>query len=180
MESFSVIEVLKLGFPGLIFLLSFTSYMLLSQEKKAHEPRKNILDVIKVFMYINCVLAILTILAPIIAPLVESVIPPRDAEESLFNVHAEVSGLNLEKGKSAICQGTNYKLRYILIIDPKTNNGTEVFAERTIPCPADLTIFINKEDATLLGWRDDAKTGSINAIVAPRGYKFVDQPIPGR
>lgn len=180
MESFSVLEILKLGFPGLIFLLSFMSYMLLSKEKKAPEPNNNILGVIKSFMYTNCILAVLTIVAPIIAPLVETFAHSTNAEETLFNIRAEVSTLNLEKGKSAICQGTKYKSRYILISDPKTNNATDVFAERTVPCSADLTILINKEDATLLGWRDDAKTGSVNAVVAPLGYKFLNQPIPGR
>ena len=86
-----VVEILRFGLPGLVFLLSMMSFRLLSKEQTKPEPDPNILKSIKQFMYVNIFLAVLTILAPLLDSLSKE-------EESIYNVQAKISGTPLAEG----------------------------------------------------------------------------------
>ena len=64
-KGLDVVSVLKVGLPGLVFLLSLFSYRLLASEQQNAAPRKVILDSIRKYTYINLTFAVLTLLAPL-------------------------------------------------------------------------------------------------------------------
>lgn len=66
MDNWDIIEILKVGLPGLVFLLSAFSYRLLAREQGKSRPNHDMLESIKHYMYINVLLAILTAMSPLI------------------------------------------------------------------------------------------------------------------
>jgi hypothetical protein len=164
MDNLNVVDILKMGLPGLVLLLSVLSYRLLANEQGNSNPREGVLRSIKQFMYLNLVFAMLTVAAP----LIEGKFAPKSKE---FTVSA-VSGEALVKGSAAVCSGTDYANRYLLLRDSETGKLIQVFARSVIPCDQNPVIAINAEDAVNLGWSGASKQKDVRVVVALPGYMF--------
>lgn len=165
MENWNIIEILKLGLPGLVFLLSMLSYRLLSKEqgKKAHSLK--MLSSIKIFMYINVAFAMLTLASPIIDYTFFT-------KSKIFDIDAKIGITDLEQEKAAVCYNADYSNRYLLIKDIKTGRLIQVFAASLIPCGTTKLIGLSNKDAHQLGWTTE-NSGMVEVVTAPPGYKFV-------
>jgi hypothetical protein len=163
-ENLNVVDILKMGLPGLVLLLSVLSYRLLANEQGNEHPRDGVLKSIKQFMYLNLVFAVLTIAAP----LAEGKFAPKSAE---FTVPA-MAGANLVKGSAAVCSGTDYANRYLLVRDVETGKLIQVFARSVIPCDKNPQIAINVQDAENLGWQTGMGQKDVRVVVALPGYMF--------
>ncbi len=167
MKDIDFLEILKLGPPGLVFLLSLLSCWLLALEQKRPEVRESVLNTIQKYININAAFVVLTIVTPI----AESNISTKGRE---FTIKADTQG-DIKEGVAAVCSGTNYADRYLLIRNPK-NLGKliQVQAKMVMPCTGDSVIKISPKDANRLGW--DAGIDSDDVAVAAAtqsGTKFV-------
>ena len=170
MGNLNIVEILKLGLPGLIFLLSIMSYRLLSKEQSTATPRSSILSTLKRFMYVNILFAVLTVLAP----LVDSTLQP-SVEKTLSSVRVTTRSMALHKGDAAVCHGLSYANRYLLVKGTQTEGKMiQVFSGTIMPCSTpENTLALNEEDVRTLGWQPGDIPGAVEAIVAPPGLQFV-------
>lgn len=166
MENWNITEILKLGLPGLVFLLSMLSYNLLSNEQKKEHPKSCILNLINNFMYINVLLAVLTLVSPIIDHFFFTKSKP-------FDIEAKVADSKLEQGKAAVCHDAEYVNSYLLISDTSTKKLIQVFANTPIPCKENKYIVISEKDANYLGWNTGIDSKKVEVLTALRGYMFV-------
>jgi hypothetical protein len=166
MEKLNIIEILKLGLPGLVFLLATLSYRLLSEEQDKPQPNPSILKSIRNFMWINVVLAVLTLVSPIGAQ--------QPSPTQVYKIEASTGMAELEPGKAAVCQNADYANRNLLINDKQTQKLIQVFASSLIPCPAGATqlVMLNASDAANLGWSAEMSSSKVEVVAAPPGYKF--------
>lgn len=161
-----IVEILKLGLPGLVFLLALLSYRLLAKEQQKDKPDRTILKYIKSYMYVNILLAILTASAPFL----EST---RTAgEEKCFIVEARLSESDLASGHAAVCSNAPYSSRYLLIHDENTAKIIQVYALGVLPCVDDTFLFLNHADAANLGWTDDVNSGMVLVNAAEVGQMY--------
>ena len=140
-----IVEILKIGLPGLVFLLSLLSYRLLAKEQNKKEASVNILTNIKHFMHVNIFLAILTVSAPI----AESFYDEKNSGNT-FSAEARKSDTRLDIGKAAVCANAKYGGRYVLLTDETNTKMVQVYAMGILPCENDL-IALNKSEAEILG-----------------------------
>lgn len=162
----TVIKILKIGLPGLVFLLSLLSFKLLSQQSKKEDPSPDVLSSIRHYMYLNLILAILTVLSPIIEGKYFN-------NDQKFITTAILDDNGLAQGKVAVCTDSKYKNRFFLIRDCSTNKLVQVFSGSPIPCiDGEQELRINKEDAEKLGWQEGKTQEKVVVSVAREGYKF--------
>jgi len=173
MEGINVVEVLKVGLPGLVFLLSVLAYRLLSQVQEKDPVNLEVVRLIKSFMYINVLLAVLTGMSPLMDRLIASNEAAQPVEK-VFNAKASTGSVQLAQGKAAVCHNTEYANRYLLIRDMKTNKIVQVFAEVPIPCTNrdEEQISLDPADANLLGWEGNVTDSQVEVVAAMPGYKF--------
>lgn len=172
MSDINVIEILKLGLPGLAFLLSLLSYHLLTKEQSNPQPNGNILVSIRHFMYVNIFLAVLTMAAPIIE---KNYL--RSTEPDIYNVAAKADGENLGRGNAAVCISTPYSNRHLLIRDTTTGKAIQVYARSVIPCSSGIQISLTPEDAIRLGWAKGKSSSTVEVVPAALGQIFI---VPGQ
>jgi hypothetical protein len=115
-------------------------------------------------MYLNLVFALLTV----VAPLVEGAFAAQSDE---FTVPA-TAGDTLAQGSAAVCSGTDYANRYLLVRDEETGRLIQVFARTVIPCDEQPQIAINARDAENLGWQAGIARKDVRVVVALPGYMF--------
>jgi len=162
-----IVEILKLGLPGLVFLLSMFSYRLLAREQHRDKPSTPILKSIRHYMYLNILLAILTASAP----LIENQFSPLGNDT--FNVEAKLSGTELESGVAAVCKDAAYKGRYILITDVESMKMVQVHARGFLPCTQGEFIALNSEDVVKLGWTTTSAPTLVEVSAAGEGQKYI-------
>jgi hypothetical protein len=162
MKSIDFLEILKLGLPGLVFLLSLLSFWLLTIEQKRPEVRVVFLKTIQKFIYINAAFVALTVVTPI----------AESAKSQEFTVKATTQ-VGINKGFAAVCNGTNYADRYLLVRNSK-NLGKliQVQAKTVIPCVGETIIRISPEDARQLGL-DHITSDDVAVAAAMPGTMFV-------
>jgi hypothetical protein len=165
MKGIDFLEILKLGLPGLVFLLSLLSFWLLTIEQKRPGVRVVFLKTIQKFIYINAAFVALTVVTPI-------------AESNMSNTSQEFTvkatmQTRIEKGFAAVCRGANYAERYLLIKNTK-NSGRliQVKAKSVIPCAGESIISISPEDARQLGL-DHITSDDVAVAAAMPGTMFV-------
>jgi len=164
-----IIEILKLGLPGLVFLLSLLSYRLLTKEQDKKNPSQLILRSIKQYMYLNIFLAILTMSGSIIE---EEFFAGSDS--TVFNVKADTGIRKLTAGDAAVCINADYTNRYLLLKDTKTGKVIQVYAKTVIPCTnGDDRITLNQSDALNLGWKNGITDSLVEVVLAMPGQKFI-------
>lgn len=170
MDTLNIVEILKIGLPGLVFLLSMFSYRLLAKEQEKEHPKPAMLNSIKRFMNVNIVLAVLTL----VSPLVDRLWGVEDSamETEAFDVEAIAGSDLIEPKKAGVCQNAPYKNRYLLIKDKTTNRLIQVFAGIQIPCKATEQIALSGFDTVALGWNAGTRSGSIEVVPALPGYMF--------
>ncbi len=170
MDNVNIIDILKLGLPGLVFLLSLLSYHLLTKEQARDAPNDKMLSSIKQFMYVNIFLAILTIVAPIVDKYWET-----ETSYKIFNIIAKADAGTLKKGDAAVCITVPYASRHLLIKDIKTGKAIQVFARSVIPCTSDSDryILLTLEDAANLGWTNGENSSTVEVVPAVPGQMFV-------
>lgn len=162
-----IVEILKLGLPGLVFLLSMLSFRLLSREQDKARPNPQMLQVIRQFMYINILLAVLTGAAPWLDR------PPRAETVNTFDVEAKRSETVLTGGTAAVCSNAPYSGRYVLIVDEESTRMIQVQAMGVLPCQDSQVIAMAMEDAGRLGWGESDFPVQVKLSAAQRGQKFV-------
>lgn len=168
MGDINIVDILKLGLPGLAFLLSLLSYHLLTKEQDKTHPSDRMLKSIRHFMYVNIFLAVLTIAAPIIDKYYGGS-PGMD----IFSVAAKADGENLGKGNAAVCITTPYANRHLLIKDITTGKAIQVFARSVIPCGSGIHISLAPEDAMNLGWAKGELSSIVEVAPAALGQMFI-------
>ncbi len=77
-----IIEILKIGLPGLVFLLSFFAFRLLSREQQKQHPNPSVLATIRYFMLINVAFGLLTLIAPIADHLLRGMTDRKEIDQS--------------------------------------------------------------------------------------------------
>ena len=162
-----VLEILKLGLPGLVFLFSFLAFRLLAREQDRERPRTQVLAQIKTFMGLNLVFALLTFGSP----LAEYFFTPASFDE--FSTKARMGATDLKKGWAAVCTSSDYLNHYLLVQekgDPQ--KMIQVFAGSPIPCESPLQhIALNPEDLDKLGWQEDQ--GDLEVQVATPPFEYL-------
>ena len=162
-----IIEILKLGLPGLVFLLSLLSYRLLTKEQDKKSPSQLILKSIKQYMYLNIFLAILTVSGSIIED--EFI-----TDSTVFNIQANTGNRTLTVGDAAVCNNADYTNRYLLLKDTNTGKVIQVYAKTVIPCSnGDNHITLNQSDASNLGWKNGITDSLVEVVLAMPGQKFI-------
>ena len=163
----NVLDILKLGLPGLVFLLSAFSYRLLTKEQDKEHPSPAILKTIKQYIYVNVALAILTMASPIID------FKFFGSSVSTQYIQAKTDANQNEAGLVAVCHGVPYTNRYLLIKDMNTDRLVQVFANRVVPCSDGERILMSASDAQHLGWGKDIQSTTVEVVSALPGYKFI-------
>jgi hypothetical protein len=169
MENLNVIEILKVGLPGLVFLLALLSFNLLSKEQEKDHPRPSLLKAIRSFMYFNLALAALTLASPIMDRLLPK---PSLAGQEVFPIEVKVSPTISDSGKATVCQNADYQNRYLLIKNSMSQRLVQVHATGLIPCTGASYILVGKLDASNLGWPASTDSHLVEVVVAPPGYQF--------
>lgn len=164
----NIVEILKVGLPGLVFLLCYMSYRLLSKEQGKNEPNPSMLKSIKAYMLINILLAILTLSAPIIDSRYVT-----KQKKTFFNVEAKVTGTPLSSGTAAVCCNAEYSGRYILINDKLTSKMVQVYAKGILPCDNSEFIALDMEDAIKLGWSNNNQSSKVELAAAEDGQMYI-------
>jgi len=166
-KGMDIVSVLKVGLPGLVFLLSLFSYRLLASEQQNPAPRKVILDSIRKYTYINLTFAVLTLLAPL-----AELSYGTDTKNKPFTIKVVVAE-TLSEGNAAVCSGEAYASKYLLIKNDSADRLVQVFSKSIIPCTGEALLFISKKDADDLGWSSAAPGRTAIVVSALPGYKFV-------
>ncbi len=161
-----IVEVLKVGLPGLVFLLSLLSYRLLAREQVKKPPNIDILKSIKHFMYVNIVLAIITVAAPIFD---KYVIPNKTSNK--YSVEARISNDNLDSGKAAVCNEAEYSGRYLLVTDESKTKMIQVYGMGILPCDDDL-ISMDVKDAMKIGLSVQGSSVTVGLAAAGPGQRY--------
>jgi len=134
MENLNVIEILKVGLPGLVFLLSVLSFKLLTREQLKNSPSLIMLKSIKHFMYINIFLAVLTAGAPFIEKNYRDlIIVANSSDEDKPLTIPIVRNDELGTKQVRYCLNAHYAERFLLIAD-SNSNLIQARANLPIPC----------------------------------------------
>lgn len=164
-ENMDVVEILRVGPPGLVFLLSLAAYSLLHQEQKKAKPSEKIIGCIKQFMYINILLAGLTLISPIL----EMFNPTEQSMpfEAAINISAQIQDNNT----AAVCADSKYSGRYLLIANE--SGLVQVRGDLSNPCEGVDNIYLNTQVAENLGLNDTNTPIRLKAQAAGPGQMFV-------
>lgn len=176
-ENLNVIEILKVGLPGLVFLLSLFSYRLLSAETKNEKTDKNVLSAIKQYMYLNIVFALMTVAAPIID---KTMFKEHSSPFEFVKFQVQGESSSLQMGKASVCTHSKYQNRYILLGYQHNNQmkTVEVFATPNLPCDTDDKLVLSSGDVSALGIDSQIlSTLTLSGSAASQGLKF--ETVPG-
>lgn len=173
MDDWNIIEVLKVGLPGLVFLLSMLSFRLLSIEQKKDSPSPLMLKAIRNFMLINVILAVMTLASPIMDGMgAEEGKKVGQVVDGVFDIIAKSGVSQLKKGNAAVCHNTNYANRYLLVKNKVSNHIIQVFSATIIPCVQGEHIVLHHDDIVKLGGALINESNEVEVVVALPGYKF--------
>mgnify|MGYP000131903265 FL=1 len=178
MEDWNIIEVLKVGLPGLVFLLSMLSFRLLSTEQEKDIPSPLMLKAIKNFMLVNVFLAIMTLASPIIdgmdAESTEEAGSTGVVENNVFDITVRSGMSQLNSGEAAVCHNADYVNGYLLVSNKKTHKMVQVFASTLTPCTTGSHVILSSADLINLGWELNDDSNTVEVVVALPGYMFAD------
>jgi len=167
MDNLNIPEILKVGLPGLVFLLSVLSFKLLNSEQQKKAPSQPMLRSIKQFMYINIFLAVLTASGPFVEKTYFTTLSKTNAIEDIPLTVTLVSNNKLGKDEAAYCAKAKYGGRFILISDG--GKATQRFAKYgTLMCDGQDKIQINSPEK--LGFKNDE---TVTVFIANEGMKFI-------
>jgi hypothetical protein len=85
---------------------------------------------------------------------------------------ARTAADDIPEGKALVCQASDFKNRYLLVMNPQTGSLTQVYAS-TVPCQGERTILLSRRDASTLGWGSQS-SATVHISAAPQGCKFLD------
>jgi hypothetical protein len=179
MDNLNILQILQTGLPGLVFLLSLLSYRLLSQEQGQSKPNAKVLSSICRFMYINVLLAVLTVSAPI----VESYLTPPTASplsaKNSFETEVSTGLDSLKPLTAAVCVTSRYSGLYMLLLEKDSQKLVQVQATPILPCEGDqIDNIIRLSKTDMQDWIGEAaNVDKVKATIsiAPKGYQF---PLP--
>jgi len=176
MENLDIIQILKLGLPGLVFLLMLMSFRLISKQQEINKPDPEMHRTIRKFAYINVLLAVLTVSAPILEHFYINVDGNSgdDHVSDTFKINAYKYTGTLSQGEAVVCTNSPYKGRYLLLKDTEINSGAiiQVRSKASEPCiNGEEQLRVSEDDAVQLGWENKTQ-GTLLVDVALDGYKF--------
>jgi hypothetical protein len=83
--------------------------------------------------------------------------------------------MDIKQGKAAVCHGSYYVGKFLLIKDKKTQKLAQLFAELVIPCSEHKNIVLNEKDThDRLGWNAGTNSSDVEMSAADYGYKFIE------
>ena len=168
MEGLNVVEILKVGLPGLVFLLSLLTYQLIAKGEEQKHLSPSMVGTIRTFMYVNVALAVLTLAASVLGYLMV----PR-APDEVFTADARAGGRNMELGTAVVCANAPYNGRYLLVSSDDRSALIQVLAQSVMPCPKPDQIELSEPDLQRLNLRPGSAAGRVQVVVASPGQKFV-------
>jgi len=179
MKGLDIVGILKVGLPGLVFLLSALSYQLIAKGVQKKQLGDSVVATIRSYMYVNVVLALLTLAASAL----DHVLAQSPADRGInkeFTVEARAGGRNLGSGTAVVCQNAAYNGRYLLVSTQDRSSLIQVFAHSPMPCEKPDQIALSDLDLKRLRWPPGAAAGRVQVVVAAPGQKFVmDDGNPG-
>lgn len=168
MENINVLEILKLGLPGLVFLMSVLTYRLIEKEQSKEKPNSEVIHLIKHFRNTSLVFAVLTMFPPII-------------EHYFFNekqpykqipISAFVDDGSLVSGTARVCDGVPYYGHFLLVTDKSSQAITQVHAKHVLGCEQDQPkIILSQADVESFNWQGNS--AEVLLLVANKGQKYV-------
>lgn len=163
MENIDVLEILKLGLPGLVFLMMLMSFRLISKSQKQKLDPKTSRNV-RVFIFTNVFLALVVVGAPLL--------DNSELKIATFEVKAIKAGAE-EELNVGVCTNSPYKNRYMLLRNSDSFvRIVQVKSKGIIPCPGDKEeLRIPDSVAKHLGW-NNRNEGALVVDVAAEGFKF--------
>ena len=168
MEGLNVVEILKVGLPGLVFLLSMLTFQLIAKVARGGHLDRSLVGTIRTFMYVNVALAVLTLAASVLDYLL--VPAPTD---KVFTAEAHAGSHNMELGTAVVCADAAYNGRYLLVSSEDRSALIQVFARSVMPCPKPDQIELGDMDLRRLKLQPGAAAGTVQVVVAGAGQKFV-------
>jgi hypothetical protein len=168
MEGLNVVDILKVGLPGLVFLLSMLTFQLITKVARGGHLDRSLVTTIRTFMYVNVALAVLTLAAPVLDYLL--VPAPTD---KVFTAEAGAGSHNMELGTAVVCANAAYNGHYLLVSSDDRSALIQVFARSVMPCPKPDQIELSDMDLRRLRLQPGAAAGTVQVVVAGPGQKFV-------
>jgi hypothetical protein len=163
MGNIDVLEILKLGLPGLVFLMMLMSFRLISKSQKQKLDQKTTRN-IRLFIFTNVFLAIVVVAAPII--------DNRNLKVETFEIKA-IKADSAGELHVGVCTNSPYKNRYMLLRNSDSFvEIVQVKSKGIIPCSSDKEeLRIPDAVASKLGWNNRVE-GALVVDVAADGFKF--------
>jgi len=168
MQSLNVVEILKVGLPGLVFLLSLLTFQLIAKVARGGHLDRSLVGTIRTFMYVNVALAVLTLSAPAL----DYLLVPAPADK-VFTAEAHDGSHNMESGTAVVCADATYNGRYLLVSSEDRSALIQVFARSVMPCPKPDQIELSDMDLRRLKLQPGAAGGTVEVVVAGPGQRFV-------
>lgn len=180
LNQFDIVEILKAGIAGLIFLLSLFSFKLLHAEQKKDSPNSDILSSIRYYMNINIIFVVVTILSTAVDNLMNT---NGDRQSALdTNITFTIRQYDTLQSRFAlVCNDSQFNNRYILLthmVDGQIKT-IEVFAKPGMAsCAGENILALNAVDLGELGLTSISEDLAIAGTVALPGTKF-QAVVPG-
>lgn len=181
LNQFDVVEILKAGIAGLIFLLSLFSFKLLHAEQKKESPNSDILSSIRYYMKINIVFVVVTILSTAVDNLLKMNGDRQSALDTNITFTIRQYNNTLQSRFALVCNDSQFNNRYILLthmVDGQIKT-IEVFAKPGMAsCAGENILALNAGDLGELGLTSISEDLAISGTVALPGTKF-QAVVPG-
>ncbi len=168
MENLNVLEILKLGLPGLVFLMSVLTYRLIEKEQKKEKPNSEVIRLIRHYRDTSLVFALLTMFPPVI----EKYFLAEKEHYKQIPISASVDNGDLEYGSAKVCNNAPYFGRYLLVTDKTSQAITQVHAKHVLGCEQNQKkIILSQSDAKNLNWKSN--NAEVLLLVANKGQKYI-------
>jgi hypothetical protein len=168
MDNINVLEILKLGLPGLVFLMSVLTYRLIEKEQKKEQPNSEVIRLIKHFRNTSLVFAILTMFPPVL----EHYFFTEKKQYEQIPIVAFTDEGNLERGVARVCDGAPYYGHYLLITDTVSQSIAQVHAKHVLGCTQDQKkIILSRHDTQSFNWQSNS--AQVLLLAANKGQKYV-------
>jgi hypothetical protein len=169
----NVLNILKLGPPGLVFLLALMAYRLIAGAGLGGQADRHRALLIRNFMYINVVLACMTLAAPFVDWYVShwvNIVAQREIQIDEVAANKDVA-----PGTAVVCNNAGYGNRYLMVkaADEENTAMVQVIAVSVMPCAVPNRITLSTDDFVKLNWGGSKGNRQVAVVVAGQGERFV-------
>lgn len=172
-NNINVVEVLKTGTTGFIFLLTLLSFLLLAREQKFHPERIQLLKCIKFFVITNVFISAFTLTTVLISPTTTTT-TNEQLYSSVEGVEVVTASSITNQGVAAVCMDAKYFNQYLLLRNISNNGIIQVLVKNPLPCASGQEqIVIGNIDAEKLGLEAINNKDNVAISSVSSGFKFV-------